>query len=678
VAKFVNTAEWRECGVSPGKYTPEFVAWVNSINHDFNYGKTSVKFEPFELYKKQVAHWLMDSDEITDYQTESDQLNFLTRESYRCQNNTLYVLDKYGKALEGQVEDGEIDLEASEAQRMVCFLVDMGLSFLLTKPRQMGLTSVIGVIAAARLNFRKNFTGKFITYNDKKVQEIFADKIKYPFGRIPDHLRHVLGNDRDNMLRVRRKAQAREKGKVEGRVSTLRVEVATGSAIVGGSPNEVYIDEAAWIECLGQMIREQRPTQFFFNPKTKLLEFKRQIMIWSSGASQKDEEGNVARGGADLESLWDSLIDQWNKGEYNSGIIPIFFNWTARLGATEKIRENEKQVYYAVQGTDRNQSIIQFHQAWPETVKDVFMRSDDTILELQVINDRKSAVLKKERMGETEYGYFRPIYDTTKPYSDKFVVPFKIVDVEWVKTTDIMSPATTAVMTEKPKKGWVKRYYQGTDPVNSETGISLFSSAIWDEYTHSVPCVVYTRERDFRQSYLQAILMGVYYDWQHRKGVPDLIEDNIGDDYKNTRDLLGFGHCVLPKLALPKSLQGGAKMWGINKKGNAGYIASYLLDLLDNYRDNIDIWWFWVQLGTFVKKSLKTIVSHRETKYEPRDRKRDRDDAIDAVTYARICAISHDRDTPRYIYDDVGAVKKVQKTRRIQNSSTGWKMSVKR
>jgi len=60
---------------------------------------------------------------------------------------------------------------------------------MLGKPRQIGTTSVIGLATAIENIFKKNNFTKFITEDKDTGEEIFNDKILYPYFQLPKWFR---------------------------------------------------------------------------------------------------------------------------------------------------------------------------------------------------------------------------------------------------------------------------------------------------------------------------------------------------------------------------------------------------------------------------------------------------------------------------------------------------------
>ncbi len=77
------------------------------------------------------------------------------------------------------------------------------------------------------------------------------------------------------------------------------------------------------------MIKEARPTMFMSNDDTNKLEFKRQIIIWRTG-------GEMDKGGKAYEIEFRNALAHWEKGNFEHGIIPLFFDWTTRPGITKE------------------------------------------------------------------------------------------------------------------------------------------------------------------------------------------------------------------------------------------------------------------------------------------------------------------------------------------------------
>ena len=109
------------------------------------------------------------------------------------------------------------------------------------------------------------------------------------------------------------------------------------------------------------------------------MEMKRQLIAWGTG-------GEMDKGGAVFEAEFKAAYNAWNKKNFNYGIIPLFFDAFAREGMTREIYEKEKAYYYSVTGTAAEMSKVQFHQHYPMTIDDMFLRKSATIVPIHEIN----------------------------------------------------------------------------------------------------------------------------------------------------------------------------------------------------------------------------------------------------------------------------------------------------
>ena len=648
-AKEIKTSQWRP-DHPPLQYPDEFVEWVDSINSGW---QNMTKYKPFELYRKQAYKWLKEEDEITDFHDEDDQLDFVAQEKQRCIDNSLYFCNKYGWLKEGDVEGGGVKYQAWKAQEVILFLADCGYCFMIGKARQIGFTSTLGLLACKRLNFMPSYYTKFITKEKEKGEEIFRDKIRWAFGRIPSWFRENVYNDSHNALSVKEKGK---KGETSGLNSMIEVVAPKVDAINGGSPQCTMIDEAGLIDIFSGMMKEGRPTLFFFNPKTKRMEMKRQLLAWGTG-------GEMDKGGAVYEAEFKACMAAWRERKFNYAIIPLFFDAFAREGMNEEIYNREKEVYYAVQGIESEKSKVQFHQHYPMTMDDMFLRTAKTILPIPKINQHLHRIYQLDDMDKPKYGWFEPVTDSEG----------NVIKAVFMPSDGMSDPRTSCVIFKEPETNWDYRYYQGTDPINSETGHSKMSSTIWDGLYNTISATVFHRTKHFKESYMQCMLLGLYYD-PRNLGARELVESNIGDMYVDWLEGQGYARCIQPSSMLPPFMQtGSGKWWGINNKTNtAGHIANKIIEMCDGFADNIWIPWFFMQLKTFIEKDLKGAQSHRQTRYQAADLRYDYDDVIFSSVFAYICAQCHQKYEPNQV--DAADKESRTITKYVQDASTNFRL----
>jgi hypothetical protein len=651
----IRTEQWKPKH-EPLSYPEELVRWIDSINNGFGKRET---YEPYNLYCKQAAGWLKQTDNIEDYQDIDEQRDFVKREYAQGYNNTLYFLNKFLFLKEGDIDGGGMGFNAYEAQKIICFLFDCGYNLMVGKPRQIGFTTVLGGCGIKRINLHKSYFVKFITHTKEKGEEIFEDKIKWAFGRLPSWYRQAVYNDSHSILGLKEKSK---KGETKGAHSKLQVVTPAIDAINGGSPNLVLVDEIGLMSTFGKMMKEGRPAMFFYNPKTEKLEMRRQFIGWGTG-------GQMDRAGAVFEAEFKAAMKAWEERDYDYGIIPIFFDAFAKEGMTNEQYHREKKHYYSIDGAEQESSRVQFHQHYPVTMEDMFLRTSRTIIPISECNKHLLRINQLETDDKPQYGYFEARVDKSQRVDDSDI-PYKITGATWMPTKGIDDARTTSVIFRHPDKGWAYRYFQGTDPINSETGHSKMASAVWDSLTNTVSCVVNFRTKTFKECYLQCLLAGLYYD---SDGAKELTESNIGDMYIDYKDAKGFGKSIVPNTALPVSLQTpSSKWWGISNRTNtAGRITNRTIELIDLYANNIYIPWFFIQLKTYIEKSLSGQNQIRQTRYQAADMKYDYDDVVDAITFAYINAEAHSRYEP---FEKEKTNERKEMYRYVQDASTNFRL----
>lgn len=302
-------------------HSPKFVEWIDSVNAGFN---NRISYERFERYKMQSEEWMEGGHTIDDYEEEEERYEYMIRELKRCSINSLYAANKYYWLKDEAGDIGRLKYFATEHyehQRICAYLFDCGYSMIIGKPRQPGITSIFGILGMNRVLGRKNYFLKFIAENTTTSEEIFEDKIKFSFYSLdgwfqpstagkPDVL-----NDRDRLFKIGRKGQ---KGKIEGLNSKIVVTAPYKTAINGGSPPLVFIDEIGSIDILTEMINEGRPTMFKRNRATGEFEIKGQICAWGCVCAGT----KVWTNNGDLINIEDLIPEQGILGyDYKKGMV---------------------------------------------------------------------------------------------------------------------------------------------------------------------------------------------------------------------------------------------------------------------------------------------------------------------------------------------------------------------
>lgn len=614
---------------STTEHKQDFIDWVNHIN---NYGEVSTKYKKFNLYVQQSKQWIEEQGSDTDYKNAQDLAEYRQEELRRCAENTLYFLDKYVFYKEGDDKSGKIKYVSYPAHKVMAFLNDSGYSVAIAKGRQIAATTTLMACDVKDAVFKRNYFMKFITEDQDKAEEIFEDKLKYVFSELPWWMRPDVANERDNLFRLGYKEQ---KGDRKGVNSTIRVTPPKRTAIAGGAPQKVKIDEAGNIGILGAMLSNQRPTMLKFNPVTKKLEMKRQLWWWGTG-------GELEKGGKSFETEFMSLLSNWNSGNYSDCTIPIFLNWKFRPGAQQSDYDREKNVAYSKKDeTERKKAVTEFHQSWPETLSDVFKSSAKTIIDEDLIRAHKKRISEANaKHGRLcKYGWLEPIYDTNVPMDEFSDVPYKIIGANFVPAEGSADPRVTTIIFMDPVPHWKNRYYQGTDPISTDTGTSNMASAIWDKQFKTISALVDFRVRDVRTVFLQTLLLGIYYGTdESKKTTMELLESNIGQAYTQYKIGKGFAKEMVVNHELPDYLQNRSAInegIGIDNKGlRNDSIISRTHELFSAYGDRIWIMRIYDQIETFTC----TLTATGKAMWGPQNKKYFKDDTLFACVYAYICA----------------------------------------
>jgi len=619
---------------STTEHERDFIDWINSIN---NRGfKNKIQYRKFSLYCQQAYTWLEENKTPTDFEDEEEREDYRQEELRRCDENGLYFLNKYVYYQEGNAEDqsGKIKYVARPVHEVIAYLDDCDYSVAIAKCRQMAATTTIMSLSARDVIFKTNHFMKFITEDDEKAVEIFEDKLKFPFSQLPDWLRPTPLNERDNLFKIGYKT---EKGKKEGVGSKIQVSVPKRTAIAGGSPQVVKIDEAANIPILGVMIGNARPTMLWYNPRTKKLEVKRKLWFWATG-------GQMEKGGKAFETEFMAILTAWNEGKYDACIVPLFLDWTCRYGATQEDYDREKKVAYdkAANPADPNakQHITEFYQSWPSSLADVFRTGAKTLIDEDYIDAALRRINEtKQKHGFTlhQSGYFEPIYDYEKPTNEGSDLEWEIIGANFIPTADGDARASTVIF-QQPKKDWADRYFQGTDPIDTDTGQSDFASTMWDKYFNTPAAILAWRVPDYPQVFLQSLLMNIYYDDVKKNGTRELLESNRGSAYYQYIINKGYGKRVAGNFELPDYLQNKSAKEnapGIDSHGNRTTdIVNIMFSMIKLYGQNIYHDIIFNQFKTFTC----TISNGGKSMWGPMNKKYFKDDALWSTTYSYICA----------------------------------------
>jgi hypothetical protein len=237
-----------------------------------------------------------------------------------------------------------------------------------------------------------------------------------------------------------------------------------------------------------------------------------------------------------------------------------------------------------------------------------------------------------------KYGWFEPIYDVTQPSDENSDVPYKIIGSNFVPSESPEDSRNSVIIFMDPVPHWKNRYYQGTDPISTDTGTSNMGAGIWDRYFKTISAVLNFRVRDVRYVFLQTMLFGIYYNTDDtKKTCMDLTENNIGQAYTQYKLNKGYAEQMVVNHELPDYLQNRSAVnegIGIDNKGIRNVsLINRMHELFSAYGDKMFIEKIFEQLDSFTC----TISATGKEMWGPQNKKFFRDDILWGCLYAYIC-----------------------------------------
>jgi len=373
-----------------------------------------------------------------------------------------------------------------------------------------------------------------------------------------------------------------------------------------------------------------------------------------------------------FQSLWTNTLDFWDNKDFKSAMfVPLFFSWHARC--SKDVYDAEMRSYYNgdkkdCEGMSQDEQKSIFHMHYPSVWRDMFSMASNKLIPRGIIDEGQTRIRNMAIKDKPVEGFFEPIYDYTVKYDDNVGVPYRVMGAKFVPFDDVNEDRSviSCYMLDRPEYGWKDRYYKGTDPIMTESGGSLFASAVWDAVTCRPACIMnFRRMHDHKAAFLQSLLMGIYYDTDKSPtGIPELVENNIGTNYVDFMQLLGYGRNLVYNAELQHELRGGGALWGINTKSNRKQVSvAKLSECVMTYHKNFAHDVIFRQLDTYVP-----IVKTTGITYEPVDKRMYKDDVLDSLAFAYICRLTYSHKLPIQL-DDARAVKTAPKQRLTRDAN---------
>jgi hypothetical protein len=348
-------------------------------------------------------------------------------------------------------------------------------------------------------------------------------------------------------------------------------------------------------------------------------------------------------------------------------LVPIFFDAFCRPYMDKETYLDQYDDYLNgdneyTRGMTPEQNRAIFAAHYPMTQEDSFMASTKSIVAGSIIKKQRDRILKECHPYEAlkpKKGKFYPVYNYANKMPPGSWQPYEIVDArfEAVKLDEFDAPVTMFRphdTNSRPDNGYIHRYFQGTDPIQSQTGKSKMSSAIWDAaavervvegvkyHVPTVACIVnYRPEDDLNEAFLQCVLMGMYYKNHGQRKCMELVEYDQGHNYiefQKAPFIMTQESLLLRAMLLPAyngsnhGLMNGSVKGAIGlsmKKGTKTRAYQDLAELIMDYGSNIYFIEFWNQLMNVQTEEKEDGTVSWGTK----DFKIYNDDLVDAILF---------------------------------------------
>jgi len=578
--KQITKNDW--CGFEPDKFTrdPEFRKFIRSSHGRFD---RILPFLKFYLYCEQALRWIAEKRFVHDI-APNEQRAFILEEFRRGRENPMYWAIKYGYIRDDEYPGGFRKYDASTPQALMFWLGDCRFSGELGKGRQAAITSTRMLRRSIYMLTRHSHEAVVMT-DDVEVtgQAIMSQKvlstIQYMIRRNPWMKPSDSPNWKPKGITLTWGLTTKKAEKKTYSSTITLISTAQGQAANGANVSEADVDEAQNVKTYGSIKREMRP-QMLANING-ILTVRRSLWAWGTG--NKDHSG-----GGSFQGEYGESLARWEKGEDTSSFVPLFFDWTCRPGVTEKDYIEGYNFYISgaaegMAGLTAEEQLASFLSAWPSKVEDMWLASHTTMIPQVQINEAMDLIVAHYHSKNLPIkGRMEPIYNTSVPMPEGSYIPFGIMDIRF----DVLPPDypdAPIKMVSPPERGWLHRYYHGTDPIQSAGGTSAFGGAIWDNvgyikdsgeqarYYPYVPAILNWRPLRIEEAYIQNILMGMYYRNDGQKACKELVESNAGQDYIRFKTSAPFAlaESLWWRTALPAGYQGGQHIYGVDMKNNS-------------------------------------------------------------------------------------------------------------
>jgi hypothetical protein len=413
-------------------------------------------------------------------------------------------------------------------------------------------------------------------------------------------------------------------------------------AVNGTSPTDLYIDEAQNVATLQKILMERRPTSWAtVDGKLRLI---RQSFVWGTAASSDAGKGA-------FEDRFKQVKQQMQQGKPTGGWVAVFFDAFCRPYMSKEIYFKEYYEEYmsddgAFKGMSVEERKAMFSSHYPMSDEDSFRGSANTVIGTAIINKHIHRITKHYPGGPMR-GRFVPVYDETKPMPEGSYFKYFVKDVRFEKAPDSDSFAPV-FMFKNREEGCINNYWQGTDPIQSYTGLSRMASVVMassakfhkdGSKVFHIPAPVCwvngIRSDNPKDSFAQVKLMGMYYKNKGQRACPELVEVEQGHNYIDfcQSPALLLEDSLIDRTSLNPSFQIGNHPKGMAmKESTKSRGHSLLLEMIEYMGHNIWSYDFYSQLKNIEQDEGK----NGSIKWGSSDVRRFNDDLVVAMLLAYI------------------------------------------
>lgn len=623
-----------------------------------------IPYEEFFLYIEQARRWHEETKDV-DVATmdEVEAREFAQREGRRIEDNKLYGLNRYIRIQEDGFPEGR-QYVAGTPQAMLAFFYDRGNDILLLKGRQAAITSTMMAIIVLDMFCKKDF--RVVLLTDDKIKTgmgILDAKVQATVQLLPVMFTQEL--DEEGTLwhkeGVTLSFEAADT-KMDRRRNASHLTLMSSNdsqAVNSKTPTVTLYDEVQNIELFRKIRKEVSPTQIA-ERNGKHIKIRQQI-AWGTGSSND-------RGKGVFQEDWFSMYNALKDGKATGGWLALFFDWTCRPRFSAQSYINERRKELAEHHGDEESGLAIFYSHYPSDPMDSFMARHNGVVPPQYVKRNRDMLRNMPDNLRPIIGMFKPIYEFFGPEDKTPVRERKLIGAEFIDIQTLVNrgvPMTQAIklcvvqMFMRPDNNYIGRYYQGTDPIQSATGRSQFSAAVWDRFgiessgccdtphAHlhpTVACIINGRTQDPEDLFLQAACMSIFYRNHGQVACRELVERNQGQNYIAYKQLPWINHqaSLVMDTELKDEYSGKGEVGFWMDTASKATLLGDLERLYYTYGHNIKFTDFHSQ---FAEIEVVENDNKRKT-FGTRDYEKFNDDIVIAVTLAKICADSVGRGRP--------------------------------